>query len=73
VTLGALSVDKNMINKKRHPTIESDVTIYANATILGGKTVIGKNSTIGGNVWLTSSVEDNSLVTHKPQIQIKSK
>jgi serine O-acetyltransferase len=73
VTLGALSVNKNMTNTKRHPTIESDVTIYANATILGGETVIGKNSTIGGNVWLTSSVEENSMVTHKPQIKIKSK
>lgn len=73
VTLGALSVDKNMANIKRHPTIESDVTIYANATILGGETVIGKNSTIGGNVWLTSSVKENSMVSHKPQITIKSK
>lgn len=73
VTLGGLSVGKNMANIKRHPTIESDVTIYANATILGGNTVIGKNSTIGGNVWLTTSVEENSLVTHEPQIKIKSK
>lgn len=73
VTLGALSVSKSMTDKKRHPTIESDVTIYANATILGGNTIIGKNSTIGGNVWLTSSVEQNSMVTHKPQITIKSK
>jgi len=73
VTLGGLSVNKNMANTKRHPTIESNVTIYANATILGGKTVIGKNSTIGGNVWLTSSVNENSMVSHKPQITIKSK
>lgn len=73
VTLGGLSVNKNMVNIKRHPTIESDVTIYANATILGGNTVIGKNSTIGGNVWLTTSVEENSVVTHEPQIIIKSK
>ena len=53
VTLGALSVTKDMENQKRHPTIESDVTIYANATILGGNTTIGEGSTIGGNVWLT--------------------
>lgn len=71
VTLGALSVDKSMSEKKRHPTIESNVTIYANATILGGDTVIGKNSTIGGNVWLTKSVAESSTVTHQPHTKIK--
>jgi len=70
VTLGALLVDKNLKHKKRHPTIESDVTIYANATILGGDTVIGKESTIGGNVWLTKSVAEKSLVTHKSMVNI---
>ena len=63
VTLGALSVKKNLQNKKRHPTIEDDVTIYANATILGGETVIGKGSIIGGNTWLTESVEPHSVIT----------
>lgn len=56
VTLGALSVKKELMNKKRHPTIEDDVTIYAGATILGGETVIGKGSVIGGNTWVTESV-----------------
>lgn len=65
VTLGALSVRKEMSNKKRHPTIEDDVTIYAGATILGGKTVIGKGSTIGGNVWLTESVPAGSTTIAK--------
>lgn len=63
VTLGALSVKKNMQDKKRHPTIEDDVTIYANATILGGETVIGKGSTIGGNTWVTESVAAGTVVT----------
>ncbi|MBP5569131.1 MAG: serine acetyltransferase [Treponema sp.] len=63
VTLGALSVKKNLQNKKRHPTIEDDVTIYANATILGGETTIGHDSTIGGNTWITSSVKANSTIT----------
>ncbi|UNY98025.1 serine O-acetyltransferase [Zhouia spongiae] len=72
VTLGALSVDKNMQNVKRHPTIEDHVTIYANATILGGNTVVGSNSIIGGNVWLTKSVPANSLVSHTPEIKIKT-
>ena len=63
VTLGALSVKKNLQNKKRHPTIEDDVTIYANATILGGETTIGRGSTIGGNTWITKSVEAKSVVT----------
>ena len=63
VTLGALSVKKNLQNKKRHPTIEDDVTIYANATILGGETVIGRGSTIGGNTWVTESVPPGSVIT----------
>ncbi|WP_461533516.1 serine O-acetyltransferase [Sinomicrobium sp.] len=72
VTLGALHVEKSLSNTKRHPTVESNVTIYANATILGGKTVIGANSIIGGNVWLTSSVPENSMVYHSPDIKIKT-
>jgi serine O-acetyltransferase len=62
VTLGALSVQKELADKKRHPTIEDDVTIYSGATILGGETVIGRSSTIGGNVWITSSVLPHSTV-----------
>jgi len=62
VTLGALSVKKEEGNKKRHPTIEDDVTIYSNATILGGETVIGRGSVIGGNVWITESVPPNTTV-----------
>lgn len=72
VTLGALTVDRNLRNVKRHPTIKKNVTIYANATILGGETVIGENSIIGGNVWLTKSVPANSMVSHTPQISIKN-
>ena len=63
VTLGALSVRKDMQAKKRHPTIEDNVTIYAGATILGGSTIIGEGSTIGGNTWVTSSVPPKSLIT----------
>ena len=71
VTLGALQVSKDMQNKKRHPTVEDDVTIYANATILGGNTVIGKNSTIGGNVWITESIPENTLVYHTTETETK--
>jgi serine O-acetyltransferase len=71
VTLGALYVNRQLRKVKRHPTIEDNVTIYANATILGGDTIIGANSIIGGNVWLTSSVPENSMVSHTPQIVIK--
>jgi serine O-acetyltransferase len=66
VTLGALSIQKELANKKRHPTIEDDVTIYAGATILGGDTVVGHGSIIGGNVWLTESVPPNSRIYHTP-------
>jgi serine O-acetyltransferase len=62
VTLGALSVQKSAGDRKRHPTIEDEVTIYSGATILGGSTVVGKGSVIGGNVWLTSSVPPYSRV-----------
>lgn len=72
VTLGAISVDKKLSNKKRHPTIEDNVVIYSGATILGGDTVVGKGSIIGGNVWLTESVEPNSIVYHKSEIKLKS-
>jgi serine O-acetyltransferase len=66
VTLGALNVKKTLHGKKRHPTIEDDVTIYAGATILGGNTVIGRGSTIGGNSWVTSSVPPESAGTIVP-------
>jgi len=66
VTLGALSVQKELANSKRHPTIEDDVTIYAGATILGGNTTIGRGSIIGGNVWITESVPPNSKIYHTP-------
>jgi serine O-acetyltransferase len=62
VTLGALSVKKEEGKRKRHPTIEDDVTIYSNATILGGETVIGRGSIIGGNVWITESVPPESKI-----------
>ena len=65
VTLGAMSVQKELHNKKRHPTIEDGVTIYANATILGGDTVIGHDSTIGGNTWITKSVPANTSIAQE--------
>ncbi len=70
VTLGALSVNKNMAFTKRHPTVEDHVVIYSGATILGGETVIGHHSTIGGNVWLTKSIPAHSTVSHKPEINV---
>lgn len=74
VTLGALSVKKSLARKKRHPTIEDNVTIYAGATILGGDTIIGHDSVIGGNVWLVSSVPPfskvyNSAVSSRPIVE----
>jgi serine O-acetyltransferase len=66
VTLGALSVRKEEANRKRHPTIGDEVTIYSGATILGGSTVIGEGSVIGGNVWITESVPPRSRIYHQP-------
>ncbi len=65
VTLGALSVKKELAKTKRHPTIEDNVVIYAGSTILGGETVIGHNSIIGGNVWLTKSVAPFSRIYYE--------
>lgn len=73
VTLGALSVSKEMAQTKRHPTIEDNVVIYSGATILGGNTTIGKNSIIGGNVWLTESINSNSRVYYDSQHSLKIK
>ena len=73
VTLGALSVRKDLARAQRHPTIEDDVVIYANATILGGDTVVGRGSVIGGNVWLTHSVPPRSVVTHVAPIERQSR
>jgi serine O-acetyltransferase len=65
VTLGALSVRKDMARTKRHPTINDRVVIYAGATILGGDTVIGEDSIIGGNTWIVKSVEAKSRIYYK--------
>jgi serine O-acetyltransferase len=68
VTLGALAPAMGQVwrGRKRHPTIEDDVTIYAGATILGGDTVIGEGSVIGGNVFITSSVPAFNQVSAEP-------
>lgn len=70
VTLGALSVSKELAFTKRHPKVEDHVVIYSGATVLGGETVIGHHSVIGGNVWLTQSVAPGSLVYHNPEITV---
>ena len=66
-TLGALSIWKDesgraIRGRKRHPTIEDNVTIYAEATILGDVT-IGKGAIIGGNVWVRESVPPGVVVS----------
>jgi serine O-acetyltransferase len=66
-TLGAMSFPKDergriIKGRKRHPTIEDDVTIYAEATILGDVT-IGEGAIIGGNVWVKQSVPAGFIVT----------
>lgn len=76
VTLGALSVEDSgrSRGRKRHPTLEDQVTVYAGATILGGDTVIGQGSVIGGNVWLTRGVPAHTTVMlDKPSLRIFTK
>lgn len=69
VTIGALSTreGQKLRGKKRHPTIEDNVTIYAGASILGGDTVIGHDSVIGGNAFITASIPSNTRVSIKNQ------
>ena len=71
VTLGALSVAKELAKTKRHPTVEDNVVIYAGSTILGGETTIGANSIIGGNVWLIESVPPHTRAYNMPTVKIK--
>ncbi|MGM9969460.1 MAG: serine O-acetyltransferase EpsC [Anaeroplasma sp.] len=71
VTIGALSLSsgRNLNGVKRHPTIKDNVTIYAGASVLGGESIIGNNVTIGSNAFITSSVEDDMIVTITEQIK----
>jgi len=76
VTLGALSTKGGQAwrGRKRHPTIEDDVTIYAGATILGGDTTIGARSTIAGSVFITHSVPpDHSVLADLPTPKLKAR
>lgn len=69
VTLGALSTrgGQNLREKKRHPTIKDNVTIYSGASILGGDTVIEEGVVIGGNAFITSSIKKGTKVSVKSQ------
>ena len=69
VTLGALSTrgGQRLHGKRRHPTIEDNVTIYAGASILGGETVIGHDSVIGSNVFITHPIAPYTRVSIKSQ------
>lgn len=74
VTLGALSTreGQKMAGKKRHPTVEDNVTIYSGATILGGATIIGENSVIGGNAFIVETIPKNTKVSIKtPELNIR--
>ena len=73
VTLGALSTRGGQLlkNRKRHPTIEDNVTIYSGASILGGETVIGHDAVIGGNAFITKSVPAGARVSIKnPELRV---
>ena len=69
VTLGALSTrgGQKLHGKRRHPTIEDNVTIYAGASILGGDTIIGHDSVIGSNVFITHPIAPGTRVSIKSQ------
>ena len=69
VTLGAATVQKELANQRRHPTIEDGVVVYAGATILGGDTVVGHDSIVAGNAWVTQSVPPFSVVNRAGEVK----
>lgn len=70
----SLSGGQALRGKKRHPTLEDNVTLYAGATIMGGDTVVGSGSTVAASVFLTHSVPPRSLVFYEErQLQILDK
>lgn len=76
VTLGALSTRDVVAlrGRKRHPTIEDEVTVYPGASILGGETVIGTGATITSNAFVTQSVPAYTRVSVKnPELQYKNR
>ena len=76
VTLGALTTrgGQSLRGKRRHPTIEDNVTIYAGASILGGETAIGRDCVIGSNVFITHSIPPCTTVSVKSQeLQIRQR
>ena len=58
----SLAAGQALKGKKRHPTLEDNVTVYANATIVGGDTIVGKGSTIGASVFLMESLPENHVL-----------
>src|SRR5437868_9361053 len=61
----SLGAGQALRGKKRHPTVEDNVTVYAGTTVMGGDTVIGAGSTIGANVFVTRSIPERSLVFYE--------
>ncbi|NLO47173.1 MAG: serine acetyltransferase [Clostridiales bacterium] len=74
VTLGAISTrgGQSLYGKKRHPTLEDEVTVYSSTSILGGETIIGRGTVIGSNAFLTKSVSSDVRVSIKsPELSFK--
>lgn len=73
VTLGGLSLKdgRELVGKKRHPTIKDYVTIYSGASILGGETIIEERATIGSNVFIVNSiVKDTKVIYSEDKIKV---
>ncbi len=67
VTLGAKTFARDtdgmvVKGKKRHPTVNDNVSIYSGAVVLGGDTIIGENSVVGGNAWITNSIPKDTII-----------
>ena len=74
VTLGARAPKdgERWRGRKRHPTIEDDVTIYGGVIILSDITVKA-GATIGGSVFITEDVPAGSTVTMiRPELKVRA-
>ncbi len=60
--------------KKRHTTLEDNVTLDAGATILGGDTIVESGLTVAASVFLKDSAPPRSLVFYEERpLQILDK
>ena len=75
VTLGGISPSiksNDQRDKKRHPTLETNVVVGSGAQVLG-PVMVGKNAKIGANAVVTKDVPENAVMIGIPAKNINTK